>query len=349
MKALVYHGPGEKSWETVTDPKPENSTDVVVRIDTTTICGTDLHILKGDVPAVEPGRVLGHEAVGTVVEVGSAVADLAVDDRVIVPAITSCGRCAYCKRGTPSHCQATGGIGWIFGHLIDGTQAEYARVPFAETSVHKVPEGLTDRQVLFLTDILPTGFEVGVRNGRVTAGDVVVVVGSGPVGLAAIQTTSLSGAAKVIAVDVADSRLEHARRFGADHVLDSTHVDVEAEIAELTGDGLGADVAIEAVGVPDTFDLCTKVVRPGGVVANIGVHGAPTTLHLEELWIKNITITTGLVDATTVPMLLQLVASGKIASDLLGTHDFALHDMLSAYDTFADAGAQNALKVVISR
>lgn len=349
MKALVYHGPGQKSWDTVPDPKPENSTDIVVRIDTTTICGTDLHILKGDVPAVEQGRVLGHEAVGTVVAVGSAVTDLAVDDRVIVPAITSCGRCAYCKRGTPSHCQATGGIGWIFGHLIDGTQAEYTRVPFAETSVHKVPEGVTDRQVLFLTDILPTGFEVGVRNGRVTPGDVVAVVGSGPVGLAAIQTAGLSGAAKVIAVDMADSRLEHARRFGADHVLNSARGDVEAQIAELTTDGLGADVAIEAVGVPDTFDLCTRAVRPGGVVANIGVHGAPTTLHLEELWIKNVTITTGLVDGTTVPMLLQLVRSGKIASDMLGTHDFALPDMLSAYDTFADAGAQNALKVVISR
>lgn len=349
MKALVYHGPGQKSWDTVADPKPQESTDVVVQVDTTTICGTDLHILKGDVPAVEQGRVLGHEAVGTVVATGSAVTDLAVDDRVIVPAITSCGRCAYCKRGTPSHCQATGGIGWIFGHLIDGTQAEYARVPFAETSVHKVPEGVSDRQVLFLTDILPTGFEVGVRNGSVKPGDVVVVVGAGPVGLATIQTAGLSGAATVIAVDKADSRLEHARKFGADHVINADRDDVEAEIAARTASGLGSDVAIEAVGVPETFDLCTKVVRPGGVVANIGVHGAPTTLHLEDLWIKNITITTGLVDGTTVPMLLQLVQSGKIASDLLGTHDFGLHDMLSAYDTFADAGAQNALKVVISR
>lgn len=349
MKALVYHGPGEKSWDTVADPKPEHSTDIVVRIDTTTICGTDLHILKGDVPAVEPGRVLGHEAVGTVVAVGSAVTDLRLDDRVIVPAVTSCGRCTYCKRGTPSHCQATGGIGWIFGHLIDGTQAEYTRVPFAETSVHKVPAGVSDRQVLFLTDILPTGYEVGVRNGRVAPGDVVVVVGAGPVGLAAVQTAALAGAATVIAVDMADSRLEHARSFGADHVVNAGDDAVEARLAELDSDGLGADVAIEAVGVPDTFDLCTRVVRPGGVVANVGVHGAPTTLHLEQLWIKNITITTGLVDGTTIPMLLQLVQSGKIASDLLGTHDFGLHDMLAAYDTFADAGPQNALKVVISR
>jgi alcohol dehydrogenase len=349
MKALVYHGPGKKSWDSVDDPKPVEPTDIVVRIDTTTICGTDLHILKGDVPAVTDGRVLGHEAVGTVVEVGSAVSTLAVDDRVIVPAITSCGRCANCKRAMPSHCLATGGIGWIFGHLIDGTQAEYTRVPYAETSVHKVPDGVTDQQVLFLTDILPTGYEVGVRNGGVRPGDVVVVVGAGPVGLAAIQTAGLAGAARVIAVDLADSRLEHARRFGADHVLNGGADDLEAQIAALTTAGLGADVAIEAVGVPQTFDLCTRVVRPGGVVANIGVHGAPTTLHLEDLWIKNITITTGLVDGTTVPMLLQLVQSGKVAGELFGTHEFRLDDMMSAYETFANAAETNALKVVIKR
>ncbi|MHA6795228.1 zinc-binding dehydrogenase [Pseudonocardia bannensis] len=348
MKALVYHGPGQKSWDTVADPKPIDPTDIVVQIDTTTICGTDLHILKGDVPTVEPGRILGHEAVGTVVAVGSAVSSLAVDDRVLVPAITSCGRCAYCKRAMPSHCQATGGIGWIFGHLVDGTQAEYARVPFAETSVHKVPDGVSDAQVLFLADILPTGYEVGVRNGQVKPGDVVVVVGAGPVGLAAIQTAALAGAARIIAVDVVDSRLEHARRFGADETIRSGG-SAEEQIAALTDGGLGADVAIEAVGIPETFDLCTRVVRPGGVVANIGVHGAPTTLHLEDLWIKNITITTGLVDGTTVPMLLNLVRSGKIASELLGTHDFGLNDMLAAYDTFAEAGRHNALKVVIRR
>lgn len=349
MKALVYHGAGHKSWETVTDPNLDEPTDILVQIDTTTICGTDLHILKGDVPAVTPGRVLGHEAVGTVMEVGSAVTGLDKGDRVIVPAITSCGRCAYCKRNMPSHCQATGGIGWIFGHLINGTQAEFARVPFAETSVHKVPEGVSDRQVLFLTDILPTGYEIGVCNGHVTPGQSVVVVGSGPVGLAAIQTARLTGAANIIAVDVAQSRLEHARRFGADQVLNSAENAVEDEVFALTADGLGVDVAIEAVGIPDTFDLCTRMVRPGGAIANVGVHGMSTTLHLEELWIKNITITTGLVNATTIPMLLQLVQAGKIESDLLGTHDFSLGNMMQAYETFADAGEQNALKVVISR
>jgi alcohol dehydrogenase len=349
VKALVYHGPGQKSWDTVPDPSPAEPTDIVVQVDTTTICGTDLHILKGDVPAVVDGRILGHEAVGTVVAVGSAVNSLAEGDRVLVPAITSCGRCAYCKRAMPSHCQATGGIGWIFGHLIDGTQAEYARVPFAETSVHKVPEGVSDEQVIFLADILPTGYEVGVRNGRVKPGDVVVVVGAGPVGLAAIQTASLSGAAKIIALEPADTRREHSTRFGADVAIDAADADAEEQVKALTDEGLGADVAIEAVGIPATFDICTRVVRPGGVIANIGVHGAPTTLHLEDLWIKNVTITTGLVDGTTVPMLLQLVRSGKIAAGLFGTHDFALQDMMAAYDTFAEAGKHNALKVVIRK
>jgi alcohol dehydrogenase len=349
LKALVYHGPGLKSWDTVPDPSPAEPTDIVVQVDTTTICGTDLHILKGDVPAVVDGRILGHEAVGTVVAAGSAVSSLAVGDRVLVPAITSCGRCSYCKRAMPSHCQATGGIGWIFGHLIDGTQAEYARVPFAETSVHKLPEGVTDERVLFLADILPTGYEVGVRNGRVKPGDVVVVVGAGPVGLAAIQTASLAGAARIIALEVSDSRREYARRFGADIAINAAEADAEDQVAALTDAGLGADVAIEAVGTPGTFDICTRVVRPGGVIANIGVHGAPTTLHLEDLWIKNVTITTGLVDGTTVPLLLQLVRSGKIAADLFGTHDFAMHDMLAAYDTFAEAEKHNALKVVIRR
>src|SRR5262249_52804759 len=297
--------------------------------------GTDGTFLKGDGPAVVDGRILGHEAVGTVVAVGSAVNSLAEGDRGLVPAITSCGSCVYCKRAMPSHCLATGGIWWIFGALIDGTPAEYAPGPFAGSGVHRGPEGFTDGRVLFLADILPTGYEVGVRNGRVKPGGVVVVVGAGPVGLAAIQTASLAGAAKIIALEVADSRREHARRFGADVAINAADADAEKQVAALTEDGVGADVAIEAVGVPATVDICTRVVRPGGVIANIGVHGAPTTLHLEDLWIKNVTITTGLVDGTTVPVLLQLVRSGKIAADLFGTHDFALHDMMAAYDTFA--------------
>ena len=351
MKALVYHGPGHKSWDHVPDPTVSEPTDVVVRIDTTTICGTDLHILKGDVPTVEPGRLLGHEAVGTVVATGDAVSTLGEGDRVLVPAITSCGRCGYCKRAMPSHCQAVGGVGWIFGHLIDGTQAEYTRVPYAETSVHRVPEDVTDTQVLFLADILPTGYEVGVRNGNVKPGDTVAVVGAGPVGLAAIMTCGLHGASRVIAIDKVASRLEHAKQFGAGYTINASETDaagLDARLAELT-DGLGVDVAIEAVGLPETFETCARIVRPGGSVANIGVHGAPATLHLEELWIKNVTITTGLVDTTTVPMLLQLVRDGRIRAEQFGTHDFPLDSIDEAYDVFANAGRHNALKVVLKR
>jgi alcohol dehydrogenase len=345
MKALVYHGPGSKSWESADDPAIQEPTDVIVKVDTTTICGTDLHILKGDVPAVTEGRVLGHEAVGTVVETGAAVGGLEDGDRVLVPAITSCGRCDSCKRGIPAHCETVGGIGWIFGHLIDGVQAEYARVPYAETSVHRMPEGVSDEQVLFLADILPTGFEIGVQNGRVKPGDSVAVVGAGPVGLAAIMTAALTGASRIVAIDPVASRRQQAEELGATYSLEGG-ADVDQELRELT-DGRGVDVAIEAVGIPETFDLCTRIVRPGGVVANIGVHGAPTTLHLEDLWIRNITITTGLVSGTTIPTLLQLVRDGRIPAERLGTHRFELDDVMQAYDVFAAAGEHNALKVVL--
>jgi alcohol dehydrogenase len=346
MKALIFGGPGQRSWESADDPGINEPTDVVVKVDTTTICGTDLHILKGDVPAVTEGRVLGHEAVGTVVETGAAVSSLKKDDRVLVPAITSCGRCGPCKRGMAAHCEAVGGIGWIFGHLIDGVQSEYARVPYAETSVHVVPEGVSDEQVLFLADILPTGFEIGVQNGGVGPGDTVAVVGAGPVGLAAMMTGAIAGAGRIIAVDVAESRLKHALKCGATHTVVAGD-DAEAQIGEITG-GEGVDVAIEAVGIPATFDLCTRIVKAGGTVANIGVHGAPTTLHLEELWIKNITITTGLVSGSTVPTLLSLVRDGKIQADLLGTHQFKLDEIMDAYDVFAAAGENDALMVVLT-
>jgi alcohol dehydrogenase len=345
MKALVFGGAGRRSWDSVDDPGIQDPTDVIVKVDATTICGTDLHILKGDVPAVTEGRVLGHEAVGTVVETGAAVSGLQQGDRVLVPAITSCGRCAPCKRGMAAHCEAVGGIGWIFGHLIDGVQAEYARVPFAETSVHRVPEGVSDEQVLFLADILPTGYEIGVQNGGVGPGDTVAVVGAGPVGLAAMMTAAIVGASRIIAVDLAPSRLKHAEGFGATHTVLGGD-DAEAEIEQITS-GEGVDVAIEAVGIPATFDLCTRIVKAGGRVANIGVHGAPTTLHLEDLWIKNITITTGLVSGSTVPRLLQLVRDGRIESEKLGTHHFELGQIMDAYDVFAAADANDALKVVL--
>jgi alcohol dehydrogenase len=344
MKALVYHGPEQRSWEDVPDPKIEKPTDAIVRIDSATICGTDLHILKGDVPEVAPGTVLGHEAVGTVVETGSAVTTLELGDRVLVSCITSCGRCRFCKEGRYGLC--TGGGGWIFGHLINGLQAEYARVPFADTSVYKVPEELTDEDVLFLADILPTSFEVGVLNGGVQPGDTVVIVGAGPIGLAAVLTAKLYTPGRIVVIDPATARLEKALELGADIVIDNGREDAVERVMELT-DGLGADVAIEAVGVPETFELCADLVRPGGRVANVGVHGHPATLHLERLWIRDVTITTGLVDTFTTPRLLKLIAEGRLDAKLFATHHFPLHKTMEAYDVFADAANTNALKVVL--
>jgi len=345
MKGLVYHGPGQRSWDTVPEPTIEAPTDVVVRVDSSTICGTDLHILKGDVPAVQPGTILGHEAVGTIVEKGAGVTTLEIGDRVLVSCITSCGRCRFCKEHRYGAC--TGGGGWIFGHLIDGLQAEYARVPFADTSVYKVPPELDDEQVIFLADILPTAYEVGVLNGRVEPGDTVAIVGVGPIGLAAVLTARLLTPAHIVAIDVDDSRLERARELGADVAINNVGGSALAAVQQLTG-GLGADVAIEAVGIPETFELCTELVRPGGRVANVGVHGHSATLHLETLWIRDLTITTGLVDTFTTPRLLDLIAGGKLDAMPFATHHFPLGETMSAYDTFADAAATHALKVVLT-
>ena len=344
MKALVYHGPGERGWDTVPDPKIVDPTDALVRIDTSTICGTDLHILKGDVPETTAGTVLGHEAVGVVEEVGPGVTTVAPGDRVLMSCVSACGRCRFCKEGRYGQC--LGGGGWIFGHLIDGLQAEYARVPFADNSVYRVPDGLTDEQVLFLADILPTSYEVGVLNGAVVPGDVVAIVGAGPIGLAAILTAQLYTPGQIVAIDLADSRLDSARRFGADVVINSGRDDPLEQVMAMT-DGLGADVALEAVGVPETFELATELIRPGGRVANIGVHGKPATLHLEKLWIRDVTVTTGLVDTFSIAQLMRLIASGRLDPSLFATHRFALGDTMDAYDTFADAARTNALKVVL--
>jgi alcohol dehydrogenase len=345
MKALVYHGPGQRGWDTVDDPTIIDQSDIVVRIDTSTICGSDLHILKGDVPETTPGTVLGHEAVGTVQEIGAGVSTVAVGDRVLLSCISSCGRCRFCKEARYGQC--LGGGGWIFGHLINGLQAEYARVPFADNSVYKIPEELTDEQVLFLSDILPTAYEVGVLNGKVSPGDVVAVVGAGPIGLAAMLTASLYTPGRIVAIDLADGRLESARSFGADVTINNGREDALARIMELT-DGMGADVAFEAVGVPATFELATELIRPGGRVANIGVHGHSATLHLEKLWTRDVTITTGLVDTRTIPQLMSLVASGRLDPTVFATHHVALADTMSAYDTFADAANTGALKVVLA-
>lgn len=346
MKAVVFHGPGEKSLEEVPDPEIVDETDAVVRVDAVTICGTDLHILKGDVPAVTDGRVLGHEAVGTIESVGAGVRTVKPGDRVLVSCITACGRCRFCRASRYSQCM--GGGSWILGHKIDGTQADYVRVPFADTSTHLVPEGVSDEQVLMLADILPTGYEVGVLNGGVGPGDTVVVVGAGPIGLAAMMTSQLYSPSRVVAVDLADSRLEAARGLGATETINSSQEDPLERVMALT-DGLGADVAMEAVGIPPTFELCTRLIRPVGRVASIGVFGEPASLHLEELWIRNITITTGLVDTYSTPTLLGLAEQGKLDPGALVTHRYDMDDFMTAYDDFAAAGDTGALKVVLTR
>jgi alcohol dehydrogenase len=346
MRAVVYHGPGRRSWDEVPKPTIQEDTDAVIRVDTVTICGTDLHILKGDVPAVTEGRILGHEAVGTVVEVGAGVSTIAPGDRVLVSCITACGRCRFCRERRYGLC--LGGGGWILGHLIAGTQAEYVRVPFADTSTYLVPKGVTDEAVLMLADICPTGYEVGVLNGRVAPGDTVAVVGAGPIGLAVILTAQLFSAAQIVAIDLADSRLDAAKRFGAGVLVNNGRDDAVKALKDITA-GLGADVAVEAVGVPEAFVLCTRLVRPGGRVANVGVHGKPATLHLEDLWIKGVTITTGLVDTYSTPTLLRLIRSGQLDVGRFVTHRFALDQIMDAYDVFARAGETGALKVVLSR
>jgi alcohol dehydrogenase len=345
MKALVYHGPGRKAWEDVPKPAISAETDAIVRVDAVTICGTDLHILKGDVPAVTDGRILGHEAVGTVESVGSAVKNVRAGDRVLVSCITACGACRFCREARYGQC--LGGGGWILGHLIDGTQAEFVRVPFADTSTYPVPVGVSDEDLLMLADILPTSYEVGVLSGRVSPGDVVAIVGAGPIGLAAVMTAKLFSPAHIVAIDLADVRLEAAKRFGADVVVNSGRDDPLTVVRDLT-EGLGADVAIEAVGIPSTFELATELIRPGGRVANIGVHGKPATLHLEKLWIKDVTITMGLVDTFATPTLIRLLSGGQLQPGALVTQRFALDDMAVAYDTFARAGETGALKVVLT-
>ena len=345
MKALVYYGPGKRAWEDVPDPEVVDPEDAVVRVDAFTICGTDLHILRGDVPEVQLGRVLGHEAVGTVSSVGPGVRTVKAGDRVLMSCISSCGRCRFCREGRYGQCQ--GGGGWVLGHLIDGVQAESVRIPFADGSVHKLPEGVSDESALMLADILPTSYEVGALNGSVRPGDTVVIVGAGPIGLAAILSAGLYSPLRTIVVDPVESRRAAATAFGADRVL-SPDDDVAGVVRELTG-GLGADVAIEAVGIPASFDMAVEVVRPGGRVANVGVHGKPTTLHLEDLWIKDVTITTGLVDTSSTPMLLSMLQAGRLDVSRMATHRFGFDEVSQAYDLFDDPVGSGALKVAVLR
>jgi alcohol dehydrogenase len=345
MRALVYHGPGHKACEEVPEPEITDDSDVIVRVDATTICGTDLHILAGDVPEVRPGRILGHEAVGTVVEAGEGVHTLASGDRVLVSCISACGTCRFCREGRYGQCLCGGG--WTLGRMIDGTQAEYVRVPFPDTSTFRIPAGVTDEEALMLADILPTGYEVGVLAGGVRPGDVVAIVGAGPVGLSAITCAQLFSPSHIVAIDRSDARLDAAKQFGADVTVNNSREDPLAVIKDLTG-RLGADVSIEAVGTPGTFELAVKLIRPGGRIANIGVHGQAATLHLEDEWMKDITITTGLVDTSSIPILMHLLTTGQINVKRFVTHHFSLDEFDEAYDVFARAADTGALKVVLS-
>jgi len=345
MKALVYHGPGKRSLDEVPKPKIQAPTDVIVKVTMTTICGSDLHILKGDVPAVTDGRILGHEGIGVVDQIGDSVIGFKVGDRVIVSCITACGKCENCKKALYSHC--LNGGGWILGHLIDGMQAEYVRIPFGDNSLYPVPKGADDESLVMISDILPTGFEIGVLNGHVQPGDTISIVGAGPVGLSALVTAQLYSPAKLIMIDLDDARLEVAKKLGATHTVNSGSPDAIDQIMAIS-DGVGVDVAIEAVGIAPTLELCQEIVAPGGHIANIGVHGKPVPLHMEKLWIQNINISMGLVDTRTIPMLLKMVVSGKLKPKQLVTHHFTLDQAEAAYDTFGNAAKEKALKVIIT-
>lgn len=344
MKALVYHGPGKRAWEDKDRPAIQDPSDAIVRITTSTICGTDLHILKGDLPAVTDGRILGHEGIGVVEQVGTGVSEFQVGDKVIISCVSACLKCDFCKRGMYSHCRHGG---WILGYTIDGTQAEYVRIPHADGSLYHFPADADEEAMVMLSDILPTGFECGVLNGQVKPGDTVAIVGAGPVGLAVLLTAQFYSPAAIFMIDLDDKRLAVAKQLGATALVNSADGRAAQRVLDLT-EGAGVDVAIEAVGVPATFDICQAIVAAGGRIANVGVHGKPVELHLEKLWDRNIAITTRLVDTVTTPMLLKVVRSGKLQPSQLVTHRFAMNDIMKAYDTFGNAAKEGALKVVLT-
>ena len=343
MKALVYQGPGRKALQDRPVPEIKAPTDAIVRIAKTTICGTDLHILKGDVPTCASGRILGHEGTGTVEKVGAGVTTFKPGDRVLISCITACSRCEYCRRDMYSHC-TTGG--WILGNEIDGTQAEFVRIPYADTSLYALPDRVDEEALVMLSDILPTGFECGVLNGKVAPGSTVAIVGAGPIGLAALLTAQFYSPAEIIVIDLDENRLAVAKRFGATLTVSAADGSAADKVMQRTN-GRGVDTAIEAVGVPASFITCENIVAPGGTIANVGVHGVKVDLHLERLWSQNITITTRLVDTVTTPMLLKTVAAGKIDPTKLITHRFKLDRILDAYETFGHAASTQTLKVIV--
>jgi len=344
MKALVYHGPGQRAWEDKPHPEVKDPGDAIVRVTTSTICGTDLHILKGDLPLVIDGRILGHEGIGVVEQVGPGVSEFKVGDKVIISCVTACLKCDFCKRSMYSHCRNGG---WILGCMIDGTQAEYVRIPHADGSLYHLPKDADEEAMVMISDILPTGFECGVLNGQVKPGDTVAIVGAGPVGLAVLLTAQFYSPAAIIMIDLDDKRLAVAKKLGATTLINSGDGHAAEAVMKLT-DGSGVDVAIEAVGIPATFAICEAIVAAGGRIANVGVHGKPVELHLEKLWDRNIALTTRLVDTVTTPMLLKVVASGRLQPKQLVTHRFAMSDIMRAYDTFGNAAREGALKVILT-
>lgn len=345
MKALVFCGEGEPRFEDRAKPVIQAATDAIVRVVKTTICGTDLHILKGHVPSVAQGRILGHEGVGVIEQIGESVTNFCVGDRVLISCITSCGMCSNCKKGMFSHCLKEGG--WILGNRIDGTQAEFVRIPFADNSLYSIPPGANDESFVMLSDILPTGFEVGVINGGVKPGDIIAIVGCGPIGVAVLMTAQFYAPAEIIVIDIDDNRLAMAKKLGAIQTINNSDGNAIAAVMKMTL-GVGVDVAIEAVGISSTFDVCQGIVATGGRIANVGVHGKPVQLNLDKLWSHNITLTTGLVDTSSTAMLLKTVAAQKLQPSQLISHHFQFHQMLQAYETFGNAMQEKAMKVIIS-
>jgi alcohol dehydrogenase len=344
MKALIYEGDGVTRLAERCEPELRDLTDAIVKITKTTICGTDLHILKGDVPTCAPLRVLGHEGVGIVEKVGAGVTAIREGDSVLISCISACGRCEYCMRGMRSHC-VTGG--WILGNQIDGTQAERVRIPFADTSLYRIPLDLSEEAAVMLSDILPTGFECGVLNGKIEPGSSVAIVGAGPIGLAALLTAQLYSPSMVVVIDTDCKRLQIAKDLGATSIVNAKDGKAAEKIMEMTK-GRGVDTAIEAVGVPASFITCEEIIAPGGTIANIGVHGTKVDLHLERLWSRNITITTRLVDTVTTPLLLKMILAKKFDPTVLITHRFKLDHILDAYEKFAHASSNGALKIIIN-
>jgi alcohol dehydrogenase len=345
MKALVFYGPGQISLETMPIPRARPG-EVVIRVTLTTICGTDLHILKGEYP-VKPGLVIGHEPVGVIHEIGEGVTGYQVGDRVLVGAITPCGQCNFCLGGNWSQCGGAIG-GWKFGNTIDGAQAEYLRVPYAQANLAKIPDELTDEQVVLLADIASTGISAA-ESADLQIGDTVAVFAQGPIGLCATAGAKLKGASLIIAVESDPVRIQMSRRMGADAVFDFNQHDVVEEIKHLTG-GRGVDVAIEALGTQATFENALRVLRPGGTLSSLGVYSGKLSVPLEPFaaGLGDHKIVTTLCPGGKERMrrLMELVRQGRLDLTPLLTHTFPLDRITEAYQLFGQR-REGVIKIAI--